>query len=161
MQEQVNDKMVSLVIRGTKLTGRTLAKAIKLLLSDRRKQKQTGVKPESYKGKQTKKQLEKKGGELEEIKITDKNIKSFERVARKYKVEFAVEKDKTVSPPKWVISFRSKDERSMTLAFKEYSQSVLKKTTQKQSVLSALNKMKEMAKNLVPNKVKNKEMGAR
>lgn len=40
------------------------------------------------------------------IEITDSNIKSFERVARKYGVDFAVKKDRSVSPPKYLVFSR-------------------------------------------------------
>ena len=41
--------------------------------------------------------------------MTDGNIKSFERVARKYNVDFAVKKDKTTVPPKYVVFFKGRD----------------------------------------------------
>ena len=41
--------------------------------------------------------------------MTDGNIKSFERVARKYNIHFVVKKDKTTNPPKYVIFFKDRD----------------------------------------------------
>ncbi len=37
------------------------------------------------------------------IEITDANIKSFDKVARKYGIDYAVKKDKSVAPPKYLI----------------------------------------------------------
>lgn len=54
------------------------------------------------------------------IEVTDNNIKSFERVARKYNVDFAVKKDKTVEPPKYMVFFKGKDADVITQAFKEF-----------------------------------------
>lgn len=39
------------------------------------------------------KQLVRQGAGVQNIEITDKNIKSFEHVARKYGVDFALKKD--------------------------------------------------------------------
>ena len=41
--------------------------------------------------------------------MTDGNIKSFERVVRKYNIDFAVKKDKTTDPPKYVVFFKGRD----------------------------------------------------
>ena len=54
------------------------------------------------------------------IEVTDNNIKSFERVARKYNVDFAVKNDKTVEPPKYMVFFKGKDADVITQAFKEF-----------------------------------------
>ena len=52
--------------------------------------------------------------------MTDNNIKSFERVAKKYNVQFAVKKDKTEKPPKHIVLFKGKDADVITQAFKEF-----------------------------------------
>ena len=54
------------------------------------------------------------------IEVTDGNIKSFERVARKYNVDFAVKKDKTTAPPKYVVFFKGRDADAVAQAFKEF-----------------------------------------
>lgn len=43
-------------------------------------------------GKQTIKQLNAQGVQLSNIKITDENIKSFDRVARKYGIDYSLKK---------------------------------------------------------------------
>jgi len=64
-----------------------------------RKQKKGVSKEEKnlavYKGKQSMEKLKEQNCELSNIEITDGNIKSFERVARKYGVDFALKKDTT------------------------------------------------------------------
>lgn len=62
--------------------------------------------PEKPTGKQTVKQLIGQNQGVSNIEITDSNIKSFERVARKYGVDFAVKKDRSVSPPKYLVFSR-------------------------------------------------------
>lgn len=39
--------------------------------------------------------------------VMDGNIKSFERVVRKYNIDFAVKKDKTIEPLKYVVFSRT------------------------------------------------------
>ena len=48
-------------------------------------------------GKTSVKKLVGEGVGVSSIEVTDGNIKSFERVARKYNVDFAVKKDKTTA----------------------------------------------------------------
>ena len=64
--------------------------------------------PENYegKGKQTVKQLVGQGHGVTNIEISDKNIKDFESIARKYGVDFAVVKDATENPPKHLVFLR-------------------------------------------------------
>ena len=90
------------------------------------------------------------------IEITDKNIKAFEKVARKYGVDFAVKKDKTVIPPKWLVFFKGRDADVVTSAFKEFSAAQLKKTTKKPSVITAMRNLMSKVKNQVLNQTKNK-----
>ena len=60
-------------------------------------------------GKQSVKELLGQNAGVSNIEITEGNIKAFERVAAKYNVDFAVKKDKTVSPPKYLVFFKARD----------------------------------------------------
>jgi len=154
MQEQINEKSVSLIIKGTKLTSTILAKSIKKMLIEMKKQKQ----PKLYQGKQSVKNLVRQGVGVSNIEITDNNIKSFEKTARKYGIDFALKKDKTVSPRKWLVFFKARDADALTAAFKEYSTETLKKSARKSrpSVISLIKKMKTLSQSLYNDKVKNK-----
>jgi len=155
LQDQINEKSVALVIKGGKLTGKMLAKALRKLLSEMGKQHKKQLSPH---GKQSVKQLVKQGSGVSNIEITDKNIKSFNRVARKYGVDFALKKDATEAPPKWLVFFKARDADALTSAFKEFSAKSLRKR-KKSSLLAQLNKFKEIAKNAVVDRVKNKNRG--
>ena len=48
-------------------------------------------------------------------------------MARKYSIDYALKKDKTISPPVYYVFFRAKDVDVMTAAFKEYTNDVAKK----------------------------------
>jgi hypothetical protein len=105
--------------------------------------KLTSDKPVS--GKQTMKQLMKQNTQLTNIEVTDGNIRSFERIARKYYIDFSLKKDLS-TPPKYMVFFKAKDVDVMTLAFKEYSGVQLKKN-KRLSVMNRLKNAQEVAKN--------------
>lgn len=151
MQEEITEKTISLVIRGTKITSQILAKALKKLITEMKKQQS-----KSYQGKQSLKNLVRQEAGVTNIEITNNNIKSFERVARKYGVDFALKKDATDNPPKWLVFFKARDTDALTAAFKEFSAKTLKKSTNKLSVIGLINKMKEVSKSLLQDKVRNK-----
>lgn len=77
--------------------------------------------PNPYKvGKQSYKELKSQGSGLSNIEITDGNIKSFERVAKKYRLDFALKKDSSTKPPTYYVFFKGQDTEMMNLAFKKY-----------------------------------------
>ena len=127
MQEEVNDKTIALSVKTTKLTGTVLKVAMQKFLSEMAKQKQNS-KVQPKQGKQTMKQLMKKNTQITNIEVTDGNIKSFERVARKYGIDFSLKKDTSEQPPKYIVFFKARDVDVMTAAFKEYTANDLKKT---------------------------------
>jgi len=161
VDDQINEKSVALVIKGMKLTAETLAKAMKTFLEGTGKlgTKQTTPENMSGKGKQTIKQLTGQGVGVSNIEITDKNIKSFESVARKYGVDFALQKDVSEMPPKWLVFFKSRDADALTAAFKEFSVKQLKKTTEKPSIIQGMRDLMAKVKNQVIDKTKNKDRG--
>ena len=106
-------------------------------------------------GKQSVKSLAKQNQGMTSIEITEKNIKSFERVARKYGVDFAVQKDKSLVPPKYIVFFKGRDADAITAAFTEFTATAVKKAT-RPSVLAQLKKFTELVKNTISDKVKNK-----
>lgn len=157
IHEEVDNKLVALSIRTSKLTAQTLAKAMLLMLKQIKKQKLTNSNQDKQ-GKQSFKKLVKQGQGLSTVEITNSNIKSFERIARKYGITFALKKDITVIPPKWVVFFKSKDADVLTVAFKEFSAKTLKKSVAKPSLLETLEKTKKM---ITKNNIKNKTHGER
>ena len=114
MQEEVTQKTIALVFKSSRLTADVLKKAMKMYLEHRKAGKQ------ATHGKMSVKKLVGQGMGASSIEVTDNNIKSFERVARKYNVDFAVKKDKTVEPPKYMVFFKGKDADVITQAFKEF-----------------------------------------
>ena len=142
MQDEVNEKVVALSIKGSKLTAEMLQKAMKALLA--KGKQQIGKQPH---GKQTLKQLMKQNAGVSNIEITDSNIKAFESTAKKYGIDYALKKDATEQPPCYLVFFKGRDADVLTAAFKEFS---ARKLTQEQrpSIRKALVAFRDMAKQL-------------
>jgi hypothetical protein len=142
LQDDVNNKTVALSIKGAKITGRMLAKAMQAFLKKAREP--TAV---SHHCKQSVKTLTKQGASLSSIEITGNNIGTFKRTARKYNVDFALKRDDSADPPRHIVFFKAKDADALTAAFSEYSKTVLK-TKAKPPLLVKLDKFKKLAKSL-------------
>ena len=155
MQDEINEKTVAISIKATKLTAQTLQKALKLLLAQMKKQHDKNKIPH---GKQTLKQLARQDAGLSNIEITEGNIKDFESTAKKYGVDFALKKDSTENPPRYLVFFKSRDADALTAAFKEFSAKKLVRD-KKPSIRKFLSKLKEAAqsRNAQRDKVKNKD----
>ena len=141
VQEYVDDKTVALSVKATKITGRLLAKAMEAFLRKAR------ASPKAKVGKQSIKSLTKQGASLTNIEINGDNIGDFKRVARKYNVDFALKKDSSETPPKWMVFFKAKDADALTAAFKEYSKATLK-VKEKPNFLAKIALFKQKAKDL-------------
>ena len=155
MQDEINEKSVVLAIRTGKLTAKVLQQAIKLLLK-----KGKGQLTKTPHGKQTLRQLMKQNAGVSNIEITDGNIKAFESTAKKYGIDFALKKDASEVPPRYLVFFKGRDADVLTAAFKEFS---AKKLTQekKPSIRKALAAAKDKAKqlNAARDKVKKMDRG--
>ena len=150
VQEEVNQKAVAISVKATKLTGRLLAKVIAAAL---RKMRQARDAP--HHGKQTVKQLARQNAGMQSIEITDDNIGSFEKYARKYGVDFALRRDNG-SPPKWMVFFKARDADALTAAFTEFSTDTLKRVSHP-SVREAMRSFKELIQHKVIDRSKVRE----
>ena len=113
-------------------------------------------------GTQTVRQLIGQNQGVSNIEITNSNIKGFERIARKYGVDFAVKKDRSVSPPKYFVFFKARDADALTAAFKEYTAYELKRAAKAQnrpSVLAHLQALKAKVQAITPGKSRNQNRG--
>ena len=107
-------------------------------------------------GKQSVKSLVKQGAGVQNIEITDQNIKSFERCARKYGIDFALKKDP--SQGKYLVFFKARDTDALEAAFAEYTAKTLKQQ-KKPSLKKQLSHFKEIVKGLVSGREKNRDRG--
>lgn len=149
MQEEVNEKTISLCIKGGKITAQILKTALIKLLGemDKKRQRGKGEKSQCKKtGKQSIKSLQKSGAQITNIVVTDNNIKSFDRVARKYGIDYSLKKVEQDGKTEYMVFFKAKDVDVMTAAFKEYTSETLKKQ-KRESVRQKLEKVKEELSN--------------
>ena len=164
MQEEVENRTLTLVVSGTKFTGRLFKAAISKYMAHRREKKlekqRSRDSPVTPKGKQTVKQLIGQNQGVSNIEINDPSIQDFERIARKYGVDYAVKKDRSTSPPKYLIFFKGRDADALTAAFSEYTQKKVKKAdrSERPSVLEKLAQFKELLKNTVVDRSRRKEL---
>ena len=93
MQDEVNEKVVSLAIKTSKLTAEVLQRAMKALLA-----KGKGQLTKAPHGKITMRQLMKPGEKVSNIEITDQNIKAFDPIARKNGLDYNVKKIENGKP---------------------------------------------------------------
>ena len=141
MQEETTQKTIALAIKTSKLTASVLQKAMKMYLEHQKHK-------EPSHGKIPVKKLVGQGAGAKSIEVMDDNIKAFERVARKYNVDFAVKRDKTTEPPKYLVFFKGKDADVIAQAFKEF----VKVNEKKQQRPSLRQKLKGLQKMIAQNK---------
>ena len=155
MQEEVTQKTVALVIKTAKLDASVLKAAMRMYLNRRRQ------KTQKTHGRIPVKKLVGEGAGVSSIEITDNNIKSFERTAKKYKVDFDVKKDKTSEPPKYLVFFKGRDADVVAQAFREFVYGNEKKKS-RGSERQKLKRFKDAAaqyKNRERSREKNKDRG--
>lgn len=156
MQEEVENRTINLAISTTRLTARSIIAGIRKYLQHREKVKaRKGIRDTAVHGKQSVKQLLGQNQGATNVEIDKDGIRDFERLARKYGVDFAVRKDKSVDPPRYLVFVRSKDADALDAICKEHQARSLTKD-KKPSVLAQLKKFKEMVA-AIPRKVREKK----
>ena len=152
MQDEINEKVIALSIRTTKLTAEMLQKSIRFMLSQIKKQLD---KPVQHHGKQTLKQLMKQNAGVSSIEITDSNIKAFESTAKKYGVDFALKK----ADDRYLVFFKGRDADVLAAAFREFSKKKLDKERKPSVRRDLAEKKAEAAQTVKRDKVKNMDRG--
>lgn len=147
MQEEVENRTLTLIVNGTKFSGRLLKAAIGKYMAHRKEVKQQKNRdgPVIPHGKQSVKQLVGQGQGVSNIELTDPSIRDFERIARKYGVDYAVKRDRASDPPKFLIFFKGRDNDAITAAFQEYAGKKVRKAS-RPSVLQRLAAFKNMVR---------------
>ena len=147
MQEEVEQKTFNIVVSTTKLTARTILNAGKAAIQQQQA-KMAG-------GKQSVRMLLRQNRGVSSVEIDKTNIRGFERYAKKYGIDYAIRKDNSEMPPRYLVFFKAPDVEAFNAAFKEYSTSLLSKT-KRPSVLEKLHELVQPAAEL-PGKVRHKE----
>ena len=157
MQEEVENRTVNLAISTTKLTARI---TLRLALWGIRKLKEREAKAEAKRnlpptGKQTIQELVGQNQGVTNIDIAGTDLKGFEKHAREFGVDYAITRDKSVNPPKYLVFFKARDADAMTAAFNAYSAEVFAKN-RRPSVLKTLHKLMDAVRD-IPAKVINRD----
>lgn len=155
MQDEVRDKSVALVVNVGKKGGRITEEMLKWAIREYMKQAKA-----PHHGKQSVKSLVRQGDGVQNIEITDKNIKSFENAARKYGVDFALRK--SPEEGKYFVFFKAKEADALNAAFAEYTQKVLKREKagqEKPSLRKQLAKFRQLAAQMAQTQEKEKHLG--
>ena len=141
MQEYNNEKIVALTIKVAGMDIRALKSAISKYLNYRARSN----KPVIVQGKQSLKTLihGNDNASVTNIEITNRNIKCFEKTARKYGIDYSLKKDSSVTPHKYTIFFRAKDREIMNTAFEDFlaSQNIKKGKEKKVSIITRLQEL--------------------
>lgn len=152
-QEDVENRACQLAVQTTRLTLKEVVKALEIYA--RHVQNNKATKQSGPKGKQTVKQLIGQGQGVSSIPVADTGLKEFQRLARKYGMDFAVVKDKSEIPARYTIFFKAKDTDAITQVLKDYSAKQLQ-NKERTSVRKMLRKFKEKV-SLSPRKEKEKK----
>ena len=157
MQEEVEHRTVTLAISTTKMSAQVLKSAISKYLAHCKEKKVEKARAGPVKpcGKQSVKQLVGQNQGVSNIEITDRNIKDFERIARKYGIDFAPFKVK--GEKRYMVFFKAPDADAMTAAFKEYTAKQVRKA-ERPSVLEKLQHFKSLIQAAVVDRTKRKEL---
>ena len=152
MQDEVNTKVVAIAIKGGKISAEVLEKALKKFVEEIEKAQKTASQPKTYRGKQSIKHLVEQNAAISNIEVTDGNIKSFQRTANKYGIDYALKKDTSEEPPRYIVFFKGRDV-DVTQAFKEFSARTVKQKD-KPSLRRKLSHEQEQSKAKHKEKVK-------
>lgn len=143
MNEEVASKTVNLAVTSAKVTVRTLVRA--LAKADQKHKQKKAVKNqkkvynkqmkknEPKHGKQTIKQLIGQGQGVSSMDVGDSGMRDFKRIANKYGVDFAIVKDKTADPPRYVTFFKARDADAINQVLKEYTAKQIKRKDKAQA----------------------------
>lgn len=143
MQEEVESKTLALIVNATKFTGRILKAAIiKYLAICKERKLEKSRTPDTSYGRVSMKKLQAEYGTMQHIEIDDKDTRQFERIARKYRVRYRVDK---LADGKYQILFKSPNEETMQLAFQKYTAKKIRQAS-RPSVLEKLQKFKALVK---------------
>ena len=160
MQEEVENKVVIVMTNCSKLTARELKQAMAKVLAAWKQRKAVHKQKVAEKenatphGKMTVKELAAKDKGMQSIEVNDDSIGSFNRVARKYGIDFAPFKVKGEN--RYMVFFKAPDADAMTAAFTDYTRRQAKKAS-RPSIRQKLELLKSKIRQPKKEKVRNRE----
>lgn len=148
MQEEIERRTIAVSLTAGKLTARTLARALAAALRQIRQQRRAALTPQ---GRQSVKKLMNHGVNTSRIPL-DGSTRLFDRIARKYYVDYAFRK---VGPKQYRLFFKAGQADAITDCFAEYTKRMMKKE-RRPSVLKRLGRANEAVARQRPRKQERK-----
>ena len=150
MSDEVGNRTVNLAVSTTRMTARSIIRGIRWYLISRNQRRMREEMNRNFKeGKQSVSELVKTGVSTDKIELPDGSAKDFCKMAKKYGVDYAIRKDKTRNPPRYIVFFKAKDSEVLDQVVKDYNAKNNKKKQkdkEKQSVREQLKAEKLRAK---------------
>lgn len=139
MQEEVEQRSLTLVINSGKMTGRVLKSAIVKLMAHNRREKGGDVR---YAGKQTLRQLVGQNQGVSNVELNDADIRDFKKILRQYGVDYAIKK--VDGQDKFLVFFKARDADAINAALTDYASQKVQRSQRP----SLLKKLREIAAQL-------------
>ena len=112
MQEEIEQKSFNIMISTTKLSARTVLRAVKAAFRL--------YQSKASQGKQSVRTLLRQNRGVSSVEISKTGIRDLERYAKKYGIDYAIRKDTSEVPPRYLVFFKAPDAEAFNSAFKEY-----------------------------------------
>ena len=156
MQEEVENRTVNLAISTTKLTLRAIITGYRKYQSHHSKAKaaKAAKQVKTPQGRQTVKELVGQGQGVSSIPLDQTNLRDFHRVARKYGIDYAITRDKSRQPPRYIVFFKARDADALNAAFREF----MVKKLGKRRAASVLGELEQEKSRVKPDKTREKNM---
>lgn len=135
MQEEVEQRSLTLVINSGKMTGRVLRSAIVKLMEHNRQKAQGKGGDVRYTGEQTLRQLVGQNQGVSNVELDDADIRDFKKILRQYGVDYAVKK--VDGQNKYFVFFKARDADAINAALTDYASQKVQKA-QRPSLLKRL-----------------------
>ncbi len=178
MQEEIENRTVNLVVTTTRLSTRALVDGLrqfvnnaqsnsrlrkeahsrkKMVKKEARVRQAEQKKAEGPHGKQTVKQLVRHSSTVSKIDVEATHMKEFQRILKKYGVDFALVKDTHDEKPKYLAFFKAKDRDVIDSLLNEVGKrEAYRKNHRRPSMLAEMKKLKELVAK-TPKKMHRKE----
>ena len=146
VEEDISRRTIAISLKASKLTARSLAYALRAVGRKIAKEYRASKTPH---GKQSVKKLMAHGVATNSIELSG-DTKTFDRVARKWNVDYAFYK---AGPDKYLLFFKSGQADAITACFSEYSKKVLNKSKSRRTpIREQLKRAKEQQSKEKPRK---------
>ena len=121
MQEEVENRTVNLAVSTTRLTARSIIRGVRwFIMNHSQKKIRKQMKHPFAEGKQSVADLLKAGVSTDKIELPDGSARDFCKLAKKFGVDYAIRKDKSQEPARYVVFFKAKDTEVLDQVVKEY-----------------------------------------